>query len=95
MQNLFSQLLSVYPFRGECRTFHTGMGFNLMAAMLRKFLPESLKNMLLTGLTFPGRLDTFYLIPDVDTANQRIMAKLEETLRRRYENEKMPMLGAS
>jgi hypothetical protein len=87
LQNLFSQLLAVYPFIAECRHFHTGVSFNLMAAMLRKFLPPHLKNRFVTGLTFPGRLSTFYLMPDVETANGRNMARFEETLKRRYDNE--------
>jgi hypothetical protein len=90
LQNVTCQLLIVYPFLGECRTFHTGMAFNLMASMLRKLLPASLKNKFLTGLTFPGgRLNKFYLMPDVDTANKRIMSRLEETLKRRYNNEEV------
>ncbi|CAB9511535.1 expressed unknown protein [Seminavis robusta] len=89
IHNVFSQLLSCYPFTGECRLFHTGVAFNVLAAMLRRFLPKDLRRQFQTGFVFEGRLDTFYLTPDVQTANRRLLARLEEALTRRFENERV------
>lgn len=88
IKNHFSQLLSVYPFCGELKHYHTGVAYNLLVSMLRPLLPERLRKSLTTGMFFDGRLDTYYLVPDVATATQRILARLTETLRRRCENEK-------
>jgi hypothetical protein len=89
IQNLFSQLLRFYPCSAEVRHYHTGVAYNVFVSMLRACLPEKNRNSLVTGCTFDGRLDTFYLVPDVATANQRFLARLKETLRCRYLNEKV------
>ncbi|CAB9516621.1 expressed unknown protein [Seminavis robusta] len=81
-QDMFSQLVANYPFVGQMRCFHTNTVFNLLASMFRKVLPSHLKNTLLTGMTFDGRLDTYYLVPDAETATNRVLLRFEETLMR-------------
>ncbi|CAB9511533.1 expressed unknown protein [Seminavis robusta] len=88
LQAMFSQLLTVYPFTGEFRGFHTGTIFNIMASTLRRILPRHLKSMVQTGHTCEGRLDTFYLVPDVLSANQRLISRVTSALQMRYENER-------
>ncbi|CAB9516622.1 expressed unknown protein [Seminavis robusta] len=85
IQKLLSELLCYYPFKGEMRCFHTGVAFNIMAAIMRRLVPEG---KIMTGCTFEGRLDQFYLLPDVTTANRRVLEQLIRALKRRYENEK-------
>ncbi|CAB9516313.1 expressed unknown protein [Seminavis robusta] len=87
IQAMISQLLTVYPFIGEFRGFHTGTVFNVLASILRRILPSDFKDTFRTGYRFEGRLDSFYLIPDVPTANRRLISRLCETLKRRYDNE--------
>ncbi|CAB9501048.1 expressed unknown protein [Seminavis robusta] len=87
-QKFFSELLTVYPFNGQVRHYHTGTTLNIMAAMLRQILPAHLRNTFKTGLVFEGRLDKFFLVPDAKTANQRMLARMKATLKRRYDHEK-------
>jgi hypothetical protein len=88
VKNLFCQLLMFYPFHGELKQYHTGVVHNIMMSMLKPFMPDRVRKAVTTGLPFEGRLDTYYMVPDVATANQRLLARLTETLKRRYENEK-------
>ncbi|CAB9511534.1 expressed unknown protein [Seminavis robusta] len=87
IQAMLRQLLTVYPFIGEFRGFHTGTVFNVLASILRRILPSEFKEKFRTGYRFDGRLDSFYLMPDVPTANRRLVSRLCETLKRRYDNE--------
>ena len=88
LSKLFTQLLSSYPYKGVGKHYHTGMVFNVIASMLRKLLPEPLKSRFHVGCPFEGgRLDQVYLVPTVEMANARLLARLEEALRRRYDNQ--------
>lgn len=87
MHLMFSQLLTNYPFRGQCKHYHTGMIANMAISTLRKILPPHMRYTFQTGLQFDGRLDQAFLVPTVEIANQRLLGRIVETLRRRYDNE--------
>lgn len=88
LSQLSSQLLTIYPFIGYAYFYHTGVFINMMASMLRKLLPKNLGDRLRTGMRFDDRLDKCFLVPDVETATQKVISEMEKTLKRRYENEK-------
>ncbi|CAB9516620.1 expressed unknown protein [Seminavis robusta] len=88
LQKLFSQLISVYPQKSEMRHYHTGMVVNLLTSMVKRFLSKDLRDLITMGLQHDCRLDQVYMVPDVPTANDRMILRLQETLRRRYDNEK-------
>ena len=85
---MFSELLTVYPFTGVAKHYHTGMIFNLLATLFKKFLPSDLKNRFQLGMQCDSRLDAIYLVPTPEIARARMLVRLQETLERRYENEK-------
>ena len=87
LQQLFREFLSVYPFTGSARYYHTGTFVNLMTSTLRRLLPEVFKDKLRTGLTVEGNLNALYMVPNEDIATQRMILRLEGTLKQRYENE--------
>jgi hypothetical protein len=78
-----------YPLRLQTlKHFHTGVFANLMVSMVRQFLPSSLSRKIEVGcLCEAGRLDKIYLTPDPQAASRRILTRLEDALRRRYEND--------
>ena len=82
-------LVVPYPLRlQKLKHFHTGVFANLMVSMVRQFLPSSLSQKIEVGCRCEaGRLDRVYLTPNAQAANQRILCRLEDALRRRYENE--------
>lgn len=85
-KQLFSQLLSIYPFKGSLQCYHTGLVFNLLASMFRSVLPTKLKDKIKTGLILDQSLDAYYLVPSVEAAAQRVIQRMEETLKKRHEN---------
>jgi hypothetical protein len=88
VRNMFCQLFMLYPFDLEVKQYHTGVVQNIMMSMLKPFMPDRFRKTFTTGLSFEGTLDTYYMVPDVATSNQRLLARLTETLKRHYENEK-------
>lgn len=83
----FTRLLTFYPFRGVCKSYHTGMFANLLASALRKAIP-SLKETFFMGLQFDGRLDEAFLVPSLEFSNRRLLSRMEATLKLRYQNER-------
>lgn len=88
IERTWVEILGVYPviFR-QIKYFHTGMFANMAAALMKRFLPEAIHTKIQLGCRFEGRLDTFYLIPSPEAANERILERMQICLRRRYENE--------
>lgn len=87
-QKMHQELFGVYPFRGVARHYNTGVMFNTIAAIVRKFLPVELRNSFQTGFVFEDRLDSVYLIPNAEVATQRMLNRMAETLKKRMDNEK-------
>ena len=86
LQKTFSQLFAVYPLRGSFRHYHTSSLFNTMASLFKKALPEHLS--IQVGLQCEERLDHIFLVPNEKIATQRLMQEVENSLKRRYANEK-------
>jgi hypothetical protein len=87
LQKMFAQHMRYYPIKCETRHYHTGMVMNLMMSMAKRFLSKETRESLKMGLVLDSRLDQLFLVPDVATANARMIGRLEATLKRRYENE--------
>lgn len=54
--------------------------------MVKPLFPKELK--VEFGCQFEPRLDALYLVPSLQEANSRLLGRVEETLRRRYDNER-------
>jgi hypothetical protein len=88
IQRMFIHLLRYYPIKGEMRHYHTGIIVNMLTSMVKGFLCKETRELIKMGLTLDSRLDQLFLVPNVAAANARMMVRLQETLKRRYENEK-------
>jgi len=89
-QKIWDELSGVYPQRfDQVKHFHTGVLFNVMASMVRRMLPVNMRSRFHVGCDFGARLDTLYLVPNEEEASQRFIARMEDSLVRRYANEKM------
>ena len=89
LQRFWEELLNVYPvhFR-EIKYFHTGLAANLAAALTKRFLSRETSRVFNLGCQFEGRLDTYYMIPTPEIANERIIGEMECFLRIRFDNER-------
>jgi hypothetical protein len=96
IERVWVELLSAYPaiFR-QIKYFHTGVFANLTASLMKRFLPESIHSKFQLGCRFEGRLDTFYLVPSLESANDRIVERVQICLRRRLENDSNFSLSSS
>lgn len=88
IQKLFDQFISIYPFKGSLLNYHTGVVYNIMAALLKKVLPAEVKDRFQTGLIFESRLDAVFLVPNAEAATQRILQNMEKNLATRFVNER-------
>jgi hypothetical protein len=85
----WTELALVYPFHVQkIKYFHTGLFINLLMSTAKKYLPTSILERLEIGCQSEGgRLDQIFMVPDVETANQRLVFRLQDTLKRYYANE--------
>lgn len=89
LRRVWSEVAAVYPvWWKQFKYFNSGTTFNLVASMLRSFLPAHARDKLEFGCQFERRLDELYLVPNADVANDRLMGRFMESLNRRYQNEK-------
>ena len=88
VRRVWQELISAYPvcFR-ELKMFHTGVAANLMAGLMKSFLPARIHSKFNLGCQFEERLSSFYRIPTEEEADRRVQTELECLLRARYENE--------
>jgi hypothetical protein len=61
--------------------------FNISVAIMKQLLPSGLRKTIKTGATFDGRLDEFFLMPNLEAANRRMLARMKATLKRRYHHQ--------
>lgn len=88
-QRFWSEIAAVYPMNFRLlKNFHCGVFINLLFSMTKKLLPADITCKVDMGCQFDGRLDDIYLIPTVESANKRLLERMGEALRRRYENMK-------
>lgn len=88
----FSEFLAHFPFTGVSRSFHTSAMFNCAVSILRKLVPEELGRSFQVGFQFEGHLGDVYLTPNLQEANQKMLARMKDNLRLRLENEKLKLL---
>lgn len=89
LKRMWSEIAGVYPASiQKLKYFNSGTMMNILAAMLRPFLPKDLQDKVEVGCQFNRRLDEVYLLPTPEEANLRLVNKVEAKLKRRYENEK-------
>ena len=83
------ELFMVYPCRfNQIKYFHTGLCFNLLASMSKRYLPPESHNKIQFGCNFMYRLDSMYFLPSMEDANQRIVSRFEHALQRRFHYER-------
>ena len=86
-RKLWTESLAIYPYKiRQIKYFHTGMYANLAASLMKRFLPTEVYSKVQVGCQFGGRLDTFYAVPTREIANQRLLGRINECLRTRYDN---------
>ena len=78
----------MYPLKvSKHKFFNAGTIWTSVISMLKALLPQELREKFEFGCQFEQRLDSLYLLPTLDDANQRFLGRVEETLQRRYYNE--------
>ncbi|CAB9522931.1 expressed unknown protein [Seminavis robusta] len=85
-KSLCTDIFSIYPFAArQLEYFHCSLFLNITVSFVRPLFPKSIRSKFQTGCTFPGgRLDTFYIIPDLETNTKRTIHRMQESARRRY-----------
>ncbi|CAB9530413.1 expressed unknown protein [Seminavis robusta] len=83
---------SIYPqTKFENTTVFTPAIFNVIKSMMRPFIPQDVYSKIKLGCRFPGfhgqRLDSVYMIPTPQIAEQRVLSKWHEALHLQYANE--------
>ena len=87
-ERAWQELGVVYPGRfNQIKFFHTGVCFNLLASMSKRFLPKEIHDYFEIGCNFTFRLDSIYLLPSLEDANDRICGRFDEALQRRFGNQ--------
>ena len=87
MLQMSQELFSCYPFRGKVLNYHTGAFYHIIATMMKKVLPTEVAEHFEVGYDFEYRLNEIYMVPTVEQANQRLLQRMEESLRTRFVNE--------
>ncbi|CAB9530842.1 expressed unknown protein [Seminavis robusta] len=94
IQKLRLEIAWTYPLQYQAQKhYNGGVMFNVVLSMLKKMLPTKIGSKFETGFQFEGRLDSIYMVPTVEAANQRLLQSLDIALQRRYELEKSFSLG--
>ncbi|CAB9501400.1 expressed unknown protein [Seminavis robusta] len=89
IQKVWLELAWTYPLQYQkAKHYNTGVMFNVFLSLVKKILPAQIGSKLETGFRCEHRLDTIYLVPTVEAANQRWLHNLDLVLQRRYELEK-------
>ncbi|CAB9530427.1 expressed unknown protein [Seminavis robusta] len=91
------ELAMYYPLKFQkIRNHRAGVLFNMFVALLKPIVPKRLSDTFGGNVTqLDARLDTYYLVPTVEIANQRLLSRLEQILKRRYYLEKSFSLSPS
>lgn len=88
ISKMYSELSAAYPLFAHVKSFHTSSFYNIMASTVQRLLPRQRRPKFETGCTCDtGRLDTIFLVPTVEIANQRVLSQLSDSLRQRYEED--------
>ncbi|CAB9500517.1 expressed unknown protein [Seminavis robusta] len=85
-KKICTEVYCLYPFTMEqVNCFHSGLCFNMLISSCRAVLPKSVGSNIHIGCIFPdGRLSQFYNTPDPQTAMEKTILQMQESVRRRY-----------
>ena len=87
-QKMWYHLLAHYPFKvGSAKFFHTNLVANVSYAMIKPFMSRSITEKIEMGCQFGVNLSSLYLLPTREIALQKLLHRVEDFLRRRYENQ--------
>ncbi|CAB9519029.1 expressed unknown protein [Seminavis robusta] len=88
LRQLWTELSLDYPMKvHRFLNYHCGFFANLTVSMAKQFLPREISDKFVMGLQMEGRLDTIYNVPNAEIAQQRVLARLQDALKRRYHHE--------
>lgn len=92
-RRLWHECGSAFPARfHECSWVRTPLVANLFFSLLKPILPKEVSNVVHLGVkfdeSFEGRLDSLFLQPSAEIANQRQLMTIENFLTQRYHNQK-------
>ncbi|CAB9505704.1 expressed unknown protein [Seminavis robusta] len=89
VKQMYLDFFMHYPTKWhQARNYHTGVLFNLLASMCRPFQTEDLRESWQIGCMSPGgRLDTIFLQPNLQAANERFIHRVANILELRYNHE--------
>lgn len=82
------QLWGVYPCTLSFLYYHTSTTFTIMLSVLKRLLPVDVQKRFQVGLTFDGRLDELWLVPNAAAGTDRMLQNMKEALKLRFQNEK-------
>ena len=89
LKRMWQEIATAYPIRfDKLKYFNASSTRNVVSAMLKPFLPEDLQTRVEFGCQFEQRLDSLYLVPTLQHANQRILDRIEATLKMRLAHER-------
>lgn len=89
-KQVYAVLFARYPVAATGRHINAGVIFNLLFGIAKKVLPHGPGKRIQFQNSYNSdvALSDFYLVPTVEAANERLVASLQESLRKRYQNEK-------
>ncbi|CAB9507575.1 unknown protein [Seminavis robusta] len=88
-QRVWLEVVWAYPVRYHAvKAYNTGVMFNVFWSTLKKLLPAKSVGKYEAGYQFEGRLDSIFMVPTVEAANQTLLHNLDLILQRRYDLEK-------
>ena len=90
IRKICTDLVTCYPLHYRTIQYcHNNSIMGTILSMMRSVIPSMIHSSVeLCCSLAGGRLDDVFLVPDADTARTKLLARLEDSLRRRYENER-------
>lgn len=90
MQLGFADVAGNYPYLLDGVVFqNAGVVVNTLVAAVRRYIPSVVHSKFQMGSQNETRMDTICLVPSLEAATDRIVREMTESLRRRFEAEKM------
>lgn len=86
-RKMWTELLAVYPMHySKIKYFNSGVLINLINSLKKRFLPKEITDRMETGCRLDGRLSDIYMVPTPAACVQRFLARIDESLTRRFHN---------
>ena len=90
-KKVFRELVVAYPIRlANHKHFNSGVLVNILYSMTKRIFPAHIRETFEVGnhLDDGQTLDEIFLVPTVESASERVLKRLAETLKLRYEHER-------